>query len=74
MSEQTNETATFDETSESSFAQELFKTASVNAAATAGTLVGLVAIALSVDKVREYRTKRAAKKAAALQTATSTEA
>lgn len=67
MSEQTNE-PTVDvivvEDSEPSFASQLMKTSAVNAAATAGTLVGLVAVGLTVDKIRDLREKRAAKKAA----------
>ena len=54
-----------DETSDTSFATELAKTASINVAATAGTLAGFVLVGLAVDQVQKFRTKRAAKKAAA---------
>lgn len=58
----TNETPDTVETSETSFAQDLIKTVTLNAAATAGTLVGLAAIGFGVEKVREFRANRAAKK------------
>lgn len=64
MSDTSSNNVNFDDNSEPTLAETLFKTATINAAATAGTLVGLVAIGLSVDKVREFRTKRALKKAA----------
>lgn len=53
------------ETEPTSFAQELTKTAALSVATTAGTLVGFVLVALGVDAVRQFRTKRAEKKAAA---------
>lgn len=52
------------ETEPDSFALELTKTAALTAASTAGTLVGVVLVALGVDAVRQFRTKRAEKKAA----------
>ena len=67
MSENTDtnfESTNFEQESEPSFANQLMKTSAVNAAATAGTLVGLIAVGLTVDKVRDFRTKRKAKKAA----------
>lgn len=60
------------EQTDPSFKMELAKTASINAAATAGTLIGLVAVGLTVDKVRQLREKRAAKKAAAEESAQKT--
>ena len=53
------------ETEPTSFTQELTKTAALSVATTAGTLVGFVLVALGVDAVRQFRTKRAEKKAAA---------
>lgn len=67
MSENTDttfESTDFEQESEPSFAQQLMKTSAVNAAATAGTLVALVAVGLTADKVRDFREKRKAKKAA----------
>lgn len=66
MSETTDLTVDVpNETESDSFALELTKTAALTAASTAGTLVGVVLVALGVDAVRQYRTKRAEKKAAA---------
>lgn len=63
-----------DESTESSFALELAKTAGLSVATTVGTLVGMVAVGYGVDRVRVFREKRAAKKAAATQETTPTEA
>lgn len=52
------------ETETDSFALELTKTAALTVASTAGTLVGVILVAFGVDAVRQFRTKRAAKKAA----------
>jgi len=68
MDENQTDTPLLDEVSESSFTKELMKTAAINTAATAGVLVGFVVVGFGVDKVRELREKRAAKKAAALET------
>ena len=63
-----------DETTEPSFAQELIKTMSINAAATTATLATVVAIGFGASKVQELRERRAAKKAAADTTVPTTEA
>lgn len=67
MSENTEtETILLVETPESdapSFAVELAKTLTTSAAATAGTLVGMVAVGFAVDKVQKIRASRASKKA-----------
>lgn len=62
-----------DESTETSFALELAKTAGLSVATTVGTLVGMVAVGYGVDRVRVLREKRAAKKAATQET-TPTEA
>lgn len=53
------------ETEPTSFALELAKTAALSVAATAGTLIGFGLVGYGVDVVRQFRTKRAEKKAAA---------
>lgn len=50
--------------SDKSFPKEMAQTAAVNAAATAGTLLGLFAIGFAVDRVQKFRTARAEKKLA----------
>lgn len=51
-----------------SFGVELAKTASINVAATAGTLVGFVLVGLASSKYRQVRANLAAKKAAKADT------
>jgi Mg/Co/Ni transporter MgtE len=53
------------ETETTSFAQDLAKTAILSVVSTAGTLVGMIGVAYAADAVRQFRTKRAEKKAAA---------
>lgn len=66
MSDNTDFTADVsDENEPTSFAQELTKTAALSVATTTGTLIGVVLVGLGVDAVRQFRTKRAEKKAAA---------
>lgn len=75
MSDTTSVDSTvLDETTESSFAQELIKTMSINAAATAATLATVVAIGFGASKVQELRERRAAKKAVNDTTVPTTEA
>ena len=75
MSDTTSVDSTvLDETTESSFAQELIKTMSINAAATAATLATVVAIGFGASKVQELRERRAAKKALNDTTVPTTEA
>ena len=64
MSDTTLDTTDLPETTESSFAQELVKTMTVNAAATAATLATVVAIGFGASKVQDLLERRAAKKAA----------
>ena len=63
MTDTTVETVESTETNETSFARVLINTVTINAAATAGTLIGLAAIGVAIDKVQKFRTTRAAKKA-----------
>ena len=53
------------ETEPTSFTQELIKTAALSVASTAGMLIGFGLVGYGVDAVRQFRTKRAEKKAAA---------
>lgn len=53
------------DTDTDSFAKILVKTTSLNAAATAGTLLGIVLAGLSADRIDKVRKNRAAKKAEA---------
>ena len=63
MSDTTIDTTDLTESTEPSFAQELVKTMTVNAAATTATLVTVVAIGFGASKIQELRERRAAKKA-----------
>lgn len=71
MDEQTTtETFEIDQIQEPSLASALMKTAAINAAATAGSIGGLVLIGMAVGKASELYDARKARKAAATETTT----